>query len=306
MYGAGRGNKSQVYEALERYFKKLDHAPLSPSTILSSENDKERYETAFMYAFRKYAAAEYHYRRVSRFIEAEKAHLEDTPPIDFSGLSVAKGPNIQLPKGVFKFQMSADHYVYELSAFLEALKSSLDFIAAACSPHLRGIEMDSISTLIRLVRKDQSGPILDQVKGNIEWLERLREYRHHVVHRRVISAASGHEVHTVGDSTKKVRHPVVIPVDPPAYIPDTRHSRMLDDVSEDEGNIPGLSRTSSEVSVSTDDVTLFRDFSVEYRSAPGWIAIEEFMKSHLDTYESFFMQLIEALTELDFTAYSPT
>jgi len=281
---------AKIFEVLNEYFKKLDSAPISSTGMFTSESDKERYETLFIYAFRKYRAAIYHYENVKGFIKADKANAQKllSPELE----------KHQASKMVMRISKTADHYVYELSAFLEALKSSADFLATACSPHLPGIELDSIKTFIKLVKRGRSGPIFNEVRKNIEWLEKLRSYRHHVVHRRIISTSSGHETHLVRGLTKTVQHPVIIPESPPSYIPDTRRQRMM----EDEPS--GLDSSWTEVRVRTaDEKEEVVDFSLKYSPSSDYIAIEDFMKSHLASYEELFTQIIQVLTELDFKIY---
>ncbi|GAI04493.1 unnamed protein product, partial [marine sediment metagenome] len=54
-------SNNSVWYVLDEFFKKLDNAPISSKNIFSNEDDKQNYETKFMYAFRKYQAAKYHY-----------------------------------------------------------------------------------------------------------------------------------------------------------------------------------------------------------------------------------------------------
>jgi len=280
----------KIFRVLDEYFKKLDSAPISPSGMFTSEGDKERYETLFMYAFRKYRAAIYHYENVRGFIKADEPNAQRPLSPDLEKHRVSKM--------VMRISRTVDHYVYELSAFLEALKSSVDFLASACSPHLPDIELDSIKTLIKLVKNGRSGPIFNEVRKNIEWLEKLRSYRHHVVHRRIISTSSGHETHMIGDLTKTIRHPIIIPESPPSYIPDTRRQRMM------EEELSGLDSSYTEVRVRTaNGKEKIVDFSLKYSPSSGFIAIEDFMKLHLVSCEELFTQIIQVLTELEFRTY---
>lgn len=297
MYIVNR-NKSEVFEVLNNYLIKLDNAPISPDGMFTSERDKERYEKTFIYAFRKYQAAIYHYKNVQRFIEAEKADMKTSMIPD-----VTTGANTKFrpSKLAISISRTADHYVYELSAFLGVLRSSIDFLCTACAPHLSGIKMDSVTTLIKLVEKrGKSGPIIDVVRNNIEWLKELRSYRDHFVHRQIISSLSGYEKHSIGDITKTVRYPVVIPKSLPFYAPDTRRERMMDD------ELSRLDFSMGEARIITEDgneeiVYLF----IEYDPSSDFIAIEDFMKLHLSSYEEFFAQVIQSLEKLEFKTYKP-
>ncbi len=290
-----KNSESKIFEVLDNCFTKLDNAPISPDGMFTSERDKERYETVFMYAFRKYQAAIYHYKNVKRFIEAEKADMKESIIPD---MKTGDKKKFQPSKLVMRISRTADHYVYELSAFLEALKSSIDFLCTACSPHLSGIEMNSIKTPIKLAEKGASGPIIDAVKKHIEWLKNLREYRHHVVHRRIIPSSSGYENHSIGDIIKTVRYPVVIPKSPPSYVPDTRRKRMM----EDELSSLDFSRGEARF-ITKDGKEEIVYLSIEYSPSSGFIAIENFMKSHLNSFEEFFTQIIHALEKLEFKTY---
>ena len=121
-----------------------------------------------------------------------------------------------------------------------------------------------------------------------------------MVHRRIISASSGHETHLVGGLTKTVQYPVIIPESPPSYIPDTRRQRMME-----ENQPSGLNSSWTGVSVRTaDGKEEVVDFSLKYSPPSGFVAIEDFMKSHLASYEELFTQIIQALTELEFKTYN--
>ena len=137
---------NRVYPILDKYFKLLDEEPLKSNSLFSTHDDKEKYETSFMYAFRKYRAALYHLENISR--------LKNN---DFKKVGIRRMPNTKISHSRFKYKtktsFSADYYVYELSAFLEALKSCLDFLAAAIECHLKGIQLDSLTTLKKLAKK---------------------------------------------------------------------------------------------------------------------------------------------------------
>jgi len=278
---------AKIFKVLDEYFKKLDTAPILPTGMFTSEGDKERYETLFMYAFRKYRAAIYHYENVKNFIKADEANAQKllSPELE----------NSQASKIVMRVSRTADHYAYELSAFLEALKSSVDFLATACTSHLPDIKFDSLKTLIRLVKKrHRTGPIFDEVKRNLEWLERLRSYRHHVVHRRIISTSSGYERRVIEGIAKTAIHPVIIPESPPPYIPDTRRRRAMEESL-------GFDSSWKEVRVNVvNGKEKILNYSFSYHPPDGFTAIEDFMESHLNSFKKFFTEIIHTLSGLNF------
>ncbi len=151
-------SESSVFAMLETYLSTLDDAPFSPDTVFTFQEDKERYETFLMYSFRKYQAARYHHANIRRYLEKDDADHEE----DFKRLvKIVDGKDEKLDRcyprsALMKTRQSADHYVYELSAFLEALKSAVDFLASVCAFHLSGICLDSMNTLMKLVSKGQS------------------------------------------------------------------------------------------------------------------------------------------------------
>ncbi len=137
----GKSKKlDEVSLILDKYFKLLDEEPINSDGFFSGVDDKEKYETSFMYAFRKYKAALYHFENVRRLDNSdfEKAGIDQ-----IANSKISKTPFLTATKISF----SANYYVYELSAFLEAVKSCLDFLASAIECQLKGIKLDSISTL---------------------------------------------------------------------------------------------------------------------------------------------------------------
>jgi hypothetical protein len=289
-------SESPVFATLEAYLSTLDHAPLSAYTILESEDDKERYETFLMYSFRKYQAAQYHYTNIRRCLEKDDVDHEEefktfTEKVDDKD---EKLDRLYQHTAVMKTSRSADHYVYELAAFLEALKSAVDFLARVCAFHLSGISLDSITTLMKLVKKGRSNSILAAVKNNIEWLEKLRDYRHHVVHRRIFSTSAGGEAHIVSGVARSVVYPVVIPESPPAYLPDTRASRLHGD------EILMNSEKSESWIMAEDGRKKILDLSIKYTPASGYISLEEFARHHIGSFEKFFTEILKALMALQF------
>ena len=284
--------KSIISETLDNYFKKLDDAQITQNGMFPSENEKEKYETFLMYAFRKYRAAIYHYENVKRFIETDEAEATDFKLANIQPKEDKKYPTL---KSVMKISWTADHYVYELSAFLEALKSSVDFLATVCCFHLSDIKCDSIRRLINHVKEGRTGPIFDKVEKYHEWLEKLRKYRNYVVHRLILSTSSGHETRVIKNVSKTVRYPILIPESPPSYVPDTRMKRAM------EEELMGLASSESELRFkSLDGREEIVIYSFSYYPSTGFVYIEDFLESHLNKFEGFFMEIIYTLSSLDF------
>lgn len=284
--------KSDVFTALNDYLELMDSADIEPIGLFKSSEDKEHYETTFMYSFRKYQAAVYHYHNILRLLEKDNTfHQELYAKKKEREKTEALNAVLEV-----KIHYSADEYVYELAAFLEALKSSIDFLCMAFRFHLKGFEkMDSIRTMIKQVESGKTGPLFDEVKHRLKWLKYLREYRHHVVHRRIITSSTGFtEIVHKGKSTIN-RHPVIIPESPPTFVPDTRYARMM------EESPVGLAeyRYKGEIQ-HPDGTTNMIEYQKEYKPWTGFVLIEVFMKNNLSIYESFFKDIIACLKKIDF------
>ncbi|MCP6727582.1 MAG: hypothetical protein KJI69_06240 [Patescibacteria group bacterium] len=184
------------------------------------------------------------------------------------------------------------------------MKSALDLLAEACSKYILGVQTNySIQPLIRLVQKGWTGPILDVVSQSLDWLIRLREYRHHLVHRLMPSLRTGHRTETIGSTTAKVYYPVVVPRKTPSFVPDTRavHAMEAEDdhlTGLDYGRAVGTTLRSD----GTEEVV---HLQLSTRPSQGYVAIEHFVAEHLENFEWLFQNLMEALNALDFKPVSP-
>lgn len=270
----------------------MDHAPVGGDSIFADEKAKQKHESILMYAFRKYRAACYHVENVKRFLgdavsDANSAGLSNTELLPDGGV---------IKTSVTR---TADHFIYELAAFFEAAKSSLDFIATACSGYLKGMTTDSIRSFIRCVDKNSKrGHVFDVTQRHLVWLKEIREYRHHLVHRMVITTSNGHETHKRGKIVRQVRHPVVVPKTTPLYFPDTRHSRMV----QEEPSCLDCTRSESTVEY-PDGTKEIVDFSIEYSPSKGYAEISELMALHLQRLEEFFCDMIAEIKKLNFMKY---
>ena len=279
-----------IYSVLDNYLKQLDSVSIKSDGFFRQEDDKDHYETLFMYSFHKFQATKYHYNNVLKFLtrsfKSEKGASLKAELLD-SNLKT-KGWTANT---ITTTKISSNYYVYELSAFLEALKSAIDFLAAACEIHLKGIKLDSITPLIRLVSKGKTGPIIDQVKKHLVWLENIRSYRHHLVHRKLFTISSVTKSIFKGDKESLIHAPIVIPKKPPRYTPDTRKNRLL-------RNSFGLEVPYIESTITIDDKII--DYNLEYLITEDYILIEEFMKNNLYSFNEFFVDIINDLTNLNF------
>lgn len=287
-----------MFEILKSHFNRLDNADVSAESIFKTEQDKERYETLLMYVFRKFEATNYHLKNVKGFIEKEKASLDASDQV-----SKAFG-NIKASQVTFRYIQTSDEYIYELSAFLEALKSSLDLLAEVCSFYLPGVTTNySISPLLKLVGKGKTGPIYDEIMQNLTWLSILRKYRHHLVHRLMPSVRSGYKTQRLDKKTAKVYYPVVVPEKTPAFVTDTRASRIMEEMmrDDDDDGLPGLYFGTSVGKITNSDGTEeVIHFSIDAGPSAGYKPVDEFMKEHINNYENFFGQIIQTLENLNF------
>jgi hypothetical protein len=283
---------SKVFDTLDSYFSRMDTAPVGEDSIFADESLKQRHESILMYAFRKRQAACYHVENVKRFLGDA---VSDSNSADLSGAELLPGHRV-IKTSVTK---TADHFIYELAAFFEAVKSSLDFIATACSCYLKGTTTDSIRSFIHSADKNSKhGHFYDVTQRHLVWLKAIREYRHHLVHRMVITTSIRQEMHKRGKIVKQVRHPVVVPEKTPSYIPDTRYSRMMIERSN------SLDCTQSESTIEyPDGAREIVDFSIEYSPSKGYMEISGFMELHLHRLEKFFCDMIGEMKKMNFTKH---
>jgi len=201
-------------DKLDQYFVLMDAATVGEQSVFANNQAKEWHESILTYAMRKYRAASYHLENVTRLIVERRA---DSPCTDI--LDDVAFPHDKIVEASVICRYDADTFIYELAAFLEAIKSSLDFLATASCVYLRGVTADSIRTLIRLAENPQDnrrGIGFEATKRHLAWLKQLRDYRHHLVHRMVICTSAGHEVHRKGAIVRAIQHPVVVPESTPS------------------------------------------------------------------------------------------
>jgi hypothetical protein len=290
----GRMNKmksrnKEITMLMDALFVCLDKAKLAPATVLKSDAQKEHYESLVMFAYRKFQAARYHRERVTHLNETWQSEMEDGEAF---GTML---PDKNASKMMMRVSRTANEFSYELSAFFAALRSSVDFLARVCVLHSKGVQADSVSNFIKWIGQGKTGPTLDVFANHTKWLEHLREYRDHIVHRLVIGTVSGGQrewEHGVWHSTT---YPIVVPADTPEHVPDTRRARALAEpeqlfiVSTSKGTVTNL-----------DGSTVVIEKTTMIARAEGYIKIEDLMDNELTAFESFFIDVLAALTKLDF------
>jgi len=286
--------KIDIFKTIDNLLENLDKSKFTKNSIFSSLDDKIAFETKLLSAFQKYNAALYHKTNILRLIQ------EDTDKI----ITPTSKSSKQLPHGAkltTNVSFTAEHYAFELTAFLAALRSSLDFLcwaAASFYPMYNGIRKSS--KVIEMVeKKKMAGPLFDEVKNNISDLKYLIEYRDNIIHRCILCTIAGGESHTIGDITKSICYPVLIPVSPPVFIPDTRLIRSNIDAKK------GLKTVRTEIyqDTSTHKKEIV-DIDIKIDPIKGYISIEDFIQEQLSSFEIFFAQVIRRLNALDFKKQS--
>ena len=283
-----------LYSILENHFKNLDQCEIGDKKIFNPQKNKQYYESHIMFAYRKYKSLDYHLNNTNGLIDKEISYLKEKNILIPNTEEFKK---IKINKIVMT--MKKDHYefIYELSAFLEALKSCLDLLAEVASFYFKGIEVNySISPLLRLSYKKKS-KVLDFISSNASWIEIIRNYRHPIVHRLVLPLKSGYEIHQISGKSKKILYPVIIPETNPKYIPDTRKSRMMDSEEDELNNAIYSTETSR---VLKDGIEEILDFNKNIEPDNGYIRIEDFMRNHKNRCEAYFVEFIKILDQLNF------
>ena len=191
---------------------------------------------------------------------------------------------------------SAHEYVHELSAFLAALRSGLDFLTMAACRLIPGVKTQSITTLLGMVEKGQTGPVLAVVAKHKKWLVGIRDYRDELVHRALVRApAAGWKLSQKG-SQSIATMPVVVPRTTLPLAFDTRRSRMMDH------EVPvGLAYQESLATLTDENgVEQTLHHEVKFLPTAGYIPIDAFMEEHLAAYDKFLSDMFAVLTDLKF------
>ena len=284
----------ELYFALENHFKNLDKCEIEYNKIFNIRKNKEYYESYIMFAYRKFKSLDYHCSNTDCLISKETNNLSK------KNINILKNKELKkyrIKKFIMRMKKDNYNFIYELSAFLEALKSCLDLLAEVASFYLKGVNVNySISPLLKLSNKKKS-KILDFISSNANWIGIIRNYRHHIVHRLVLPLKSGYEIHQINGKSKKILYPVLIPETTPKFIPDTRKNRMMDN-EEDELNNAIYSTEICRVLKDGVEETL--DFKINIEADSGYIRIEDFMRNHKNRCEAYFIEFIRVLDKLNF------
>ena len=277
-------------KALDALLTAIDDAPTAPDhPIFKKLDDKEHFETQLMFSFRKQEAAEHHFDNVKSMLE--QAKMAATSAMKINSKSAKK-----VAASTVSRHVNSGTYIHELSAFLAAIRSGLDFLAIAACRTRPGLVAHSIHTLEKMVDKGQQGGILDVIKDHQGWLAELRDYRDEVIHRQVVQApAEGWLLSTKGKTSKSVI-PVVVPRRTPKRVFDTRRSRML------EADLPlGLDRIESHSEVifaNGRKKTL--EYKVNFKPSASYVPIVELMTYHFLEYRKFSADMFAVITKSGF------
>lgn len=268
-----------IFNVLKELFLKIDKTPIKEDGFFKNETEKEQYESSFMIAFRKYQGAKYHYNNV---LNLYKLNKQEAIKFVLGTHKFSKGRPFF---GGIEMLHNADEYTYELSAFLAAIKSCLDFIAIATRPHLKGFDqMDSIKTLMKQVeRKGKDEGIFTIILKYLDWLKEVRDYRHKVIHRTVILTKSSVVIRNIEDRSEIFIHSIFVPKKPPRNILDTRKSQQqfLEDFKDYDFKY-----------------SIKKNGKIRYNLPEGLSTIEDLMKEYLDKLVTFFIDYIKHLLTL--------
>ena len=287
-------------ESIDQVLRSLDAAPEGPGELFPSQASKDRYESLLLFSLRRFDAATYHLDRVHSILEEYQAYVQQLePPSGLSGHGQLRQTSTRISG-----KWDASKLEFEFSAFVAAIKTSLDFLATAVMWHLKGMDGDSISDLIKLAGRGWSGPLFDEVKTATDWLLHIRGYRDHLLHRLLINLTSGFHLSAHGDRVARTVFPVLVPSETPKYVPDTRGSRMMS-LALDVDNLPN-----SIVSESTAWIE-YPDGRVETRShtryvepAAGYRPIQEQMQLELDKHAEFANAVLRRVLREGMNAYT--
>jgi hypothetical protein len=280
-------------DAIDNLLTALDSAPTGPTGFFRSYAHKDRYETYLSFADRKRRAARYHFQRVQHLLQIEREyHNKNVREPDFGSMDLGRAHVTDFKR---TSQRTSDEFGHELCAFLAALKTGLDFLACLVPYHLPALQADSISKVMGVAKKYPSSSVCAVVAKWMDWLEALREYRHHLVHRLVIVPRSGHLFESRGKASASAEVPVIVPENTPRFALDTREHRFREDAAEVREGL-SIGRGYSCARYDNGEV-LFEELTLEVGPVPGYLRIEDFMAMHLAKFETFLADLATAFAE---------
>ncbi len=236
-----------LYEAMERHFSALDTVATVTGTPFPDRDAKDQHETVLMYAFRKRRAAEYHAERVRDAAlrhERDAAAILKLPPVelefdarpDASALDglppdlashIREGfSRVRVTETVSSRRVDLTEFACELSAFMSALRSSVDFLAEVPLRLMR--QKGTASALLVLADGNRSSPLLDAFRPHAAWLREFRSYRDQHVHRVFARVRGGAHVVVREGVTRGGALPIVVPRSAPGRELDTREIRAME------------------------------------------------------------------------------
>lgn len=287
---------------IDHHMERLDDAVYREAEIFANGVDPQRYESFLWFAADRMASAQYHLANVKGIMDRDAQALQEAAARLHNEHSRSVVEGATLTQFRFSNMNSANQYSYELSAFLMDLRSALDFLATVAAFHLRGVEADSIRTLIRLVKKSKTSPTLDAVANHVDWILTFREYRDRVAHRLVIPLKAGFLLEWVGNHHVVNSYPVVVPDKPPAFVPDTREVRAQQlhlDHGMQEGFVIHESKATGSINEGPDELLRYEKWVTP---APGYTLLDVFMTDHLESFEAFFVELVDSLSAFEIQA----
>ena len=285
-----------TYKApLQLLFVAIDDAPTAgEKPYFKSLDDKEWYETQIMFAVRKMQAAEFHLANVKKHLALDRKEARQASKQH--GIKAQTSTKTIETKA--SLTRSRTEYVHELSAFLFAIRSGIDFISVAAARSIAGFnEVHSVKSFFGPINDEKTGPILDVVRDHLDWIKELRAYRDELVHRVVAAAPSSGWMVSHRGMTAYANIPVVVPKGIPKRVPDTRRSRM----TADELPPPGLSQSETYASVTYEngeEETV--EHSISFLPAKGYQRIEKFMERHRKAFDDFLRDVFVTLVDLNF------
>lgn len=273
---------AQVFDdVLHSVFDALDGAPVGPKEMFRSESEKERYESLCFFSVRRYQAASYHYDRVLTILEE---HQSRVAPLRSVSLHWPDGTNVTNETTITGL-LDTSSLEFEFSAFHACIKSALDFLALVAMKHLGGVQGDSISHLMRLVGRGCSGPLLEEVAAALTWLEQVRSYRDHLLHRLLVNLYAGYRVDIRGEHRTHVVYPVLVPSETPRFVADTRQTRMF---ALDADGPPNTVVSESRMMITyPDGREEMREHLITAEPLEGYRPIEEHMRLDLQAHTDF-------------------
>lgn len=288
---------SPLWKDLTPVLVALDSVDLGIESAFHQSWDKETWETRLSSIVRKERACNYHLDNVRRLIAESRATVSNR-------LKSPSGSDAhdRIEKRSVVISTDEDGCAFELSAFMAATKSGLDFLAILCCEHIKGVDGDSIKTLLK-VAPVKSSPLLDLFRANADWLTAVTEYRHPLVHRLSQRIKSGGVFSELGGVDSKTLFPIVVPQKPPRNQSDTRRSRACFDAMDGLEGLMHLERTGSVTF--PDGVTKTIQHDVETQISSGCEPIDDFMIRHLETFRELIVAVVQTIARTAFTVEAP-